>query len=214
MERVVAVGLGASGLGGRFPGGAGAKAGKIENGVVEKVLGPGRFIVNLADGQRVQVQGAASLPLGRRVQVVLPAQAVEPARMAAPAALQAEAGGYLWSALIPLGFGGVDAYARLEVFVEKRRKMILEKSKPAVYFVFTSHTRDQGELQWSVYLKERQVALQVHADSGSPGQEKIAALARTVEERLRSLGFILMGPTVFLRKPFKAPPGFRLNVEG
>jgi hypothetical protein len=216
MERVVAIGLESSlGAGRKLPNPINGNNGRVENGIIVKVLTPGRFIVGLSSGQKIQVLGSDSLATGHRVQVswtVL--KEAKSVSAISPIQNSLEVEGYTWSAFIPLGFGGEGSFARLEVFVEKRRKMILEKFQPGVYFVFTAITRDQGELQWSVYLKERQVALQIHSDSGGSGRKRIEELARIVEKRLKSLGFVLTVPTVFLSKRFKPPSGFRLNVRG
>ena len=216
MERVVAIGLeSSSGTERKFPNPVNRNNGRVVSGIIEKVLSPGRFTVSLSSGQKIQVRGSDSLAVGHRVQVSWSViKGAESVSAIPPVLNNLEAEGYLWSAFIPLGFGGEGSFARLEVFVEKRRKMILEKFQPGIYFIFTAITREQGELQWSVYLKERQVTLQIHSDSGGSGRKRIEELARIVEKRLKSLGFVLTVPTVFLSKRFKAPSGFRLNVRG
>ena len=180
-------------------------------GRIEKVLEPGRFVVVLTDGARVTATGSPALEARTRVRVFPPAGISRGVgEMEAPIPL-AESGSQ-WAVLIPLGFGGKRSAARLQVFVEKKKPG--NKGSLAVYLVFGVRTEKQGELQWSVYLKGRQVALQVFAPGPEEGMANFKDLVAGVEKNLENRGFKLMAPTVFLRKPFRVPEGFRLNLRG
>ena len=94
-------------------------------GVVQGALAPGRYNVTLENGSMVQVRGAAVLKPGDRVQVLtsqLP-QGPEPAQEEAIAALD---NGSVFSAFIPLAFGGAQANAKLEVQVERKAKEVFK----------------------------------------------------------------------------------------
>jgi hypothetical protein len=188
----------------------------VKEGVVEKIVEPGSFIVTLPDGMKVRVRGSESLKPGSRVQVQF-----APVRLKGAERLpgitkpvQPDENGFEWSALIPLGFGGKDAKARLEVFVERQQESAWDKVVPAVYFVFVVHTKEMGEIQWSIHMKGRHVSLQVFAPEaqGFPGVLKTLVLE--VEKGLKKKGFTILSPTVYLNRPFKVPSGFRLNVRG
>jgi hypothetical protein len=118
------------------------------------------------------------------------------------------------SALIPLAFGGKKALARLQIFVERKTGATRFKNTPAVYFVFFVRTENQGDLQWSVYLKERQISLQVFAEGKGDEKEELKSLIGKVEKSLKNRGFILLAPTVLLTHPFRIPEGFQMNVRG
>ena len=181
-------------------------------GRIEKVLEPGRFIVVLKDGARVTAMGSPALEANTRVRVFPPggiSQGREKTAERIPLPMEA---GSQWTALIPLGFGGKHSTARLQVFVEKKRPG--EKGAPAVYLVFWIRTEKQGELQWSIYLRGRQVALQVFAPGGVKAKDGFKELVGGVEKNLEGRGFKLLAPTVFLGKPFRVPEGFRLNLRG
>jgi hypothetical protein len=117
-------------------------------------------------------------------------------------------------AFVPLGFGGKKAQAILRVYVEREKEEFWKKQTPAIYFVFTTQTDKQGELQWSIYLKGRQVAIQVFSDMAHGERDGLQVMVVSVEKKLRDLGFQLMAPTVYLKKPFRTPEGFRLNIKG
>ena len=187
-----------------------------KEGLVEKVLEPGCFVVVLGDGSKITVRGSESLRPGSRVRV-LPGssnmkESEAPSRVGTQTA--GDESGFQWTALIPLAFGGRRAEAHLEVFVERRVKGLLEKGILAVYFVFTVQTEAQGEIQWSIYIRGKQVTLQVHAPRGESEREGLKNLILEIEKSLKKRGFLVSGPTIILNRPFKAPEGFRLNVKG
>lgn len=182
-------------------------------GRIAAVLEPGKFKVVLENGVRVTAQGSRALKAGNVVRVFPPTDTVAggPREKEQPFSPVTERG-LSWTALLPLGFGGRKASARLQVFVQEKSKTPWDKAPRAVYFVVWTQTEKLGEVQWSIYLKGRQVSLQIYAAEGDKGT--LEELVLSVETNLRRLGFGITGPTVFLRRPFKAPDGFRLNVRG
>lgn len=187
-----------------------------KEGLIERVLEPGYFVVVMGDGSKIAVRGSDSLRPGNQVRVLpSPLKSDEPE---IPVRIRPQGeggtGGFQSTVFMPLAFGGDKASARLEIFVERQVRRPLEKTASAVYFVFTVQTEGQGELQWSIYLKGKQVTLQVHAQPEELKKERLKNLVREVEKSLKTKGYSMMGPTVFLNRPFKAPEGFRLNVRG
>jgi hypothetical protein len=215
MEQVFPVEINVSSSSVNLRRGSAASVG-FKVGVVEKMLEPGSFIVTLADGLRVKVEGSKALKLGSRVQVQLPATRTKGTEtlLGADQPKNMDENSLHWSALIPLGFGGKDAKASLEVFVERRAGGAWDKIVPAVYFVFVVHTKELGEIQWSIHMKGRHVALQVFAPLVDNSQKALRDLVLEVEKSLKNRGFVISGPTVYLNRPFKVPVGFRLNVRG
>lgn len=182
-------------------------------GQVEKITGAGRYIVLLGDGNRITVQGPESLRLGDKVQIVPSASKMVPSRPNSAEVVNFKESGLQWLAVIPLGFGGRKANARLEVYVEKKRESV-GKVLCAVYLIFTVQTEKQGSLQWSIYLKGHQVALQVYASMAEKIKQELKNLIREVELGLKKKGFITVVPTNILDRPFVVPAGFRLSVKG
>ena len=188
-----------------------------KNGWVESILSPGRYIVSMEGGIKITVSGPEILKVGDQVQVLTNqassvVKAGETNNTVNPSLFSEN--GVLWSIMMPLAFGGKGALARLEAFVEKRSKNLKDKTEQASYFVFTLSTEKQGEIQWSIYLKGKQIALHVYVKSLNELKGGLKEMVREVETSLRRQGYVLMAPTVFLNRPFKAPPGFRLNVRG
>lgn len=188
----------------------------LRTGVVRQVLEPGHFIISLADGTKIEVRGLASLKVGREVQVFIPSghskRIQENTNVDVKSFSSDE--GVQWSAFIPLGFGGGAASAKLEVFVEKKSKKFLEKNTSAAYFIFTVETEKQGLIQWSIYLWKKQVSIHVYAQSKGGQEINLRNLVQEIERSLKGRGFVIVAPTVLLKKPFKVPAGFRLNVRG
>ncbi len=131
-----------------------------------------------------------------------------------PAADYGKESGTYWTAFLPLGFGGKKASTRLQVFVEEKPEGFWGKKPRAVYFVVWTQTEKLGGLQWSIYLKGRQVSLQVFAEKSTVDNVRLKELAESVEKSLKNRGFSLLTPTVYSERPFKVPEGFRLNVKG
>jgi hypothetical protein len=183
-------------------------------GMVEKILDPGKYVVIMQDGQRVTAEGAKGLGIGNKVQVVRRID-VSNATKDVPKikASPLKEAGLQWKAFIPLGFGGKKASAFLHVYVESKNGEFGAGITPAVYFVFTVKTNKQGELQWSIYLKGRQVAIQVFSDLGGR-EDELKILVDSVEKNLRDRGFHFLTQTLHLKSPFRVPAGFRLNVKG
>lgn len=180
-------------------------------GRIEAILEPGKFVVELENGVRVKATGSRALKLDSRVRVFPPAATLAgESEKEQPLSLREK--GVLWKALFPLGFGGRKASARLQVFLEERPEALWDKNPRAVYFVVWTKTEKLGEIQWCLYLKGRQVSLQVFAEAGE--KSALRELVSGVERNLRGLGFVFATPPVFLNRPFKAPEGFRLNVRG
>lgn len=206
---------------GTGPGGLSAKQGfsppegAYKKGVVEKVLKPGNFKIVFEDGTRVEAKGSAALKVGSPVRILLaPERSKEPGSAPGDSLFKAgEAEGLQWFAVIPLAFGGVGAAARLEVFVERQKEGARNKVEPAAYFVFTVQTEENGEIQWSVHLKGRQVTLQVFAQFNEK-KERLSQLVLEVAAALKKRGLVMTSPAVVLSRAFKVPAGFRLNVRG
>ncbi len=197
---------------GKFP----SSSGSVKEGVVERILGPGSFIVALPEGQKVRVRGSEALKLGSRVQVQFsPVHSKGTEKLEASGkSVQPDEKGFQWSALMPLGFGGKGAKARLEVFVERHQESAWDKVVPAIYFIFVVQTEELGEIQWSIHMKGRQVSLQVYAPGAQGSAEGLRLLVLEVEKGLKNRGFAISSPTAYLKQPFKVPSGFRLNVRG
>lgn len=184
-------------------------------GRIEKVIEPGRFVVILENGERVTADGSPALKINYPVRVLPASDALSASKGGKellPPSL--EEIGTLWTAFLPLDFGGRGASVKLQAFVEVKMRNGLGKSPRAVYFVIWTRTEKLGELQWSIYLKGRQVSLQVFAEGGDREKGGVSNLAAGVEKGLKRLGFVLAAPTVYLSRPFRVPEGFRLNVRG
>jgi len=218
MERVFPLGWGeaspprGSGVLNRFA----ALAGSAKVGVVEKVVGPGTYVIRMDDGGLVEARGPRTLKLGSPVSVTAPAESAKVLGSTADAAVsnREAAEGLQWFALIPLAFGGKKAAARLDVYVEKEKEGTRTKVDPAIYFVFTIQTEECGEIQWSIHLKGRQVTLHVFARPGDGKKGFLNQMILEIEAALNKRGFVLTAPALLLNRPFKVPTGFRLNVRG
>lgn len=213
MEQVfpVEINIGSAGLN------LGTKAGfqqtaSFKQGVVEKILEPGSFVVTLADGGKVKVQGPSGLKVGSRVQVSTSRTRVQEA---AADIIRNQGGAELQgSALIPLGFGGKGAKARLEVFTEKKPSGGSKQAVRAIYFVLMIQTQELGEVQWCIHMQGRSVTLQVFAPQKDVKPDEFKTMLGEVERSLKSRGFFLTAPTIYLNRAFKVPAGYRLNVRG
>ena len=184
-------------------------------GHIEKIVELGRFVVVLESGERVTAQGSRSLKIGSPVRV-FPPREILPAVMeeGEPQSYFLRNGGTQWEALLPLGFGGKKSSARLKIFVEEKMDSLWEKGPRTVYFIVWTQTEKLGKLQWSIYLKGRQVFLQVFAEKALFDLVSLKNLTAGVEKSLKSKGFALAAPTIYLERPFEVPEGFRLNVKG
>ncbi len=184
-------------------------------GIIGKVTGPGKYIVNLMDGQQISVRGARGIKVGDEVHVLTNVENVKVTKDNLESQeVKFKEPGLQLHAFLPLGFGGKDASASLRVYVEKKKDEFLKNFLPAIYFVFNIHTEKLGELQWSIYMKGRQVAIQVFSDIVHIENDVFKKIVNNVEKNLRDAGFHLMTPTVFLKNAFRIPEGFRLNVKG
>lgn len=187
---------------------------KYKEAKIEKEIGAGRFLAIFGDDMKIEVSGSREIKVGDRVKVLLPpsfAKGLEGLDGVSTSSVLDS--GVQWSGLIPLGFGGRGSMARLEVFVERQSKGLLKKNSP-VYFIFSIKTERQGDIQWSIYLKGRQVTLQIYAPLVDHPKENLGFLVEEVEKGLKNQGFVLGGKTTFLNRLFKTPAGFRLNVRG
>src|SRR5579872_1073036 len=93
----------------------------VKEGVIERIIKPGNFLVTFPDGLKVRVRGSDSIKLGSKVQVQFTPDRLRGAEKLVDAekAFGPSENGFHWSALMPLGFGGRGAKSRLEVFVEQ-----------------------------------------------------------------------------------------------
>ncbi len=218
MEQVFPVGVGFSSLpiDSNYSGRVTNSQTDFKEGVIEKVFQPGNFIVSLGNGLKIKAKGSGSLKKGNKVRIQLPAKQSlgieESSSQKITKTLSQD--GLQMSAMIPLAFGGKRAKARLEVFVERQMAGGREQGIAATYFVFTIETERNGEIQWSIHLKGKQVTLQVFSNLGEGEKERLKELVCEVEGSLKNQGFSLTAPTTFLSRPFQVPSGFRLNVTG
>ena len=215
MQKVVVVdsGLVTPGSSGRrlptaFPGSA------LKEGVVQGIVGPGRYDVALADGTKMQVKSPATLKVGDKVQVLTSDQARGVPEPEVQEGIGVLEGGSILTAFIPLAFGGPKANAKLEVEVERRTKEPFKKGGPAVYFVFIVKTEGQGEVQWGIHLNGRQVALQIYAPQMGRLKSELGKLVVEVQKALSDRGFVMSGQVIFSGHPLRLPSGTRLNLRG
>lgn len=183
-------------------------------GKIEKVLEPGRFVVVLENGERVTTQGFQNLKIGSRVRVFPPGEIPGSANEEELQSDFLKKAGTQWTALLPLGFGGAKSSVRLKIFVEEKTEGPRDKGPRAVYFIIWTQTEKLGELQWSIYLRGRQLFLQVFLEKDTFDAVELKNLIGGVERNLKNKGFILAAPTAYLDHPFRVPEGFRLNVKG
>ena len=184
-------------------------------GVIEKEIRPGQFWARLDTGQRVLVHSAASLSAGQKV-TVLPAPAAAAMTKAAPIPAAPDLGGSegsFWTVLMPFDFGWGESTAKLEIFVEKNKKSASPQAGRASFLVFTTDFADGDRVQWSLYLKGKNVSLQVYSGDQTVRRHDIVGMSAEIEKKLRKMGFILAAPTIRLARPFKVPKGFGLNVR-
>jgi hypothetical protein len=186
----------------------------LREGVVHEVLGQGHYSIALEGGSKVQARGSTALKPGDKVQVLSPEPPQGTGGQVEEEAPPLLDSGLMWSALMPLAFGGPKANAELEVHVEKRSKEPFKKNGPVVYFVFIVKTEGQGEIQWGIHLNGRQVALQVYAPQWGHQKEKIRSLAGQVEKALVGRGFVMSGQVIFSGHPLRRPSDTRLNLRG
>ena len=183
-------------------------------GRIEKITRPGKFIVSLDNGQQVTAMGSRALKINTRVRVFPPGdfsgKRGEEKEVSRPILNQ----GIQLDATLPLAFGGTHAQAKLQIFIERKKEGNWIKTAPATYFVFWINTEKQGLLQWSLYLKGRQVALQVYSENKISERSDLKLLASSIEKNLLNRGFSLMGPTVILSRAFRVPEGFQLGLRG
>jgi hypothetical protein len=181
--------------------------------IIEKVLGSNRYLVSLADGTKLTAIGPVSINKGTKVQVsALSTGAFQ--KETAPNLTLSIKNGDRWSALIPLKLGNRTSEAKLELYVEREKAGFLPKKDAIVYLAFSVKTETYGQIQWVVYLKVNQVLIQVYAEKGGVGKKDISLMIKDFEGSLKKKGFSLLAPTVILKKPFKVPTGFQLNVRG
>jgi len=190
----------------------------FKEGIVERILGQGRFIVILGDGVRVQVSGPENLRPGSRVRVPVQrtlGKVLGNASTSSNGVTLSPEGFAQWGALLPLAFGGKGAIARLEVFGDRSRKTFSGKNNLAVYFIFTVSTEKNGEITWGIHLRGKEIALQVYfSNRAGKSSEKFLTLVSEVENLLKKAGFLMPAPTIFLTKPIRVPFGFHLSTKG
>jgi hypothetical protein len=192
----------------KFPGAPGVQRGNAPSNItlVSGILGSGQYLIALPAGGILKVKGEAGLKIGDPVRLLSTSDQPDLSIGKEP--------GVPWSAFIPLGFGGKNASAKLSVYVEKIAEMGPKEAKPAVYLILECMTDLQTPTQWSIYLKGQSIAIQVYSGEGADAEDAIWPLVREVEENLKKKGFLKTGPTVILKKKFKVPRGFHLNVKG
>jgi hypothetical protein len=182
--------------------------------IVERVLGPRRYLVTLVDGTKLTAIGSESISKGAKVRVSsLPALAFQQKGLDDNLKIPAKNGDGL-CAVIPFKLGNKISEAKIEIYVEREKAGILSKKDSIVYLVFVVKTETYGQIQWSVYLKGSQILVQIYAEKDGVGKKGIKQMIRDFEISLKNKGFSLLAPTVILKKPFKIPIGFQLNIRG
>ena len=181
--------------------------------IVEKVLGSKRYSVVLEDGTKLTAVGPDSIREGAKVRVAA-FDSSSVLKSAEDNLKVSVKNGARLAALIPLKLGGKTEVAKIELYVEKEKTGFLAKKDSIVYLVFSIKTETYGEIQWSVYLKGNQILVQVYAEKNGTGKKNLDQMILDFEVSLKKKGFSLLAPTVILKKPFKVPTGFQLNVRG
>ena len=181
-----------------------------ELGVIEKIIDSGKFLLTLENGQKVEALGSPTLQIGSKVQVSLTQEMKNAPRV--QWGDEAAVSGLQWSAFIPVWYKGVETKVQLKVYVDGKTRPNFDKNKQAVYFVLQVEATEVGTIQWNLYLKDRNVSLQVYCETLD--RKNLVKLVRETEKALRSRGYQLATPTVFLKKQLKPPAHFRLNVKG
>jgi hypothetical protein len=196
---------------------AGKEYSKISFGLgdafVEKVLGPKRYLVSLVDGTKLTAIGPAFINKGTKVQISPLSVSVFQKNAEANSRLSPHSG-HQYSAFIPLKLRNKTSEAKLELYIEKGKDGFLSKNNPIVYLVFSVKTESYGQVQWSLYLKGKQILIQIYTEKDGAGKNDIHQMIQDFEGSLRKKGFSLLTPTVILKKPFKLPSGFQLNIRG
>lgn len=182
--------------------------------IVEKVLGPKRYLVTLGDGTKLIAIGSESINKGAKVRVSsLPTIAFQQKGLDDNLKISVKNGDRL-SAVIPFKLGNKTSEAKIELYVERGKAGVLSKKDSIVYLVFVVKTEAYGQIQWSVYLKGSQILVQIYAEKYGVGKKGINQMIQDFEISLKKKGFSLLAPTVILKKPFKVPFGFQLNIRG
>jgi hypothetical protein len=182
------------------------------NAVVEKVLGSKLYLVSLADGTKLTARGSSSITKGMKVLVSsLPVSN----QTGSEHRLRLEIkNGDRFTALIPFKVGNKTPEAKIDFYVECEKAGFLSKKDMIVYLIFTVKTTTYGQIQWSVYLRRKQILIQVYAEKDGNEKTTIIQMIQNFEISVKKKGFSLLAPTVVLKKPFKVPDGFRLNIQG
>jgi hypothetical protein len=182
------------------------------NAVVEKVLGPKLYLVSLEDGTKLTARGSASITKGMKV-LVSSLHVSNQTGSEHRVRLEGE-NGDRFSVLIPFKVGNKTPEAKIDLYVEREKTGFLSKKDVIVYLIFTVKTTTYGQIQWSVYLRRKQMLIQVYAEKDGNEKKTINQMIHDFEDSLKKKGFSLLAPTVILKKPFKVPNGFRLNIQG
>jgi len=182
------------------------------DGIVEKVLGPQLYLVSLEDGTKLTAKGSANITKGMKVKVSsLPVFNQNDSEYKVR---HGEKSGDRFSVLVPFVISNKTSEAKIDFYVEREKRGGLSKKDAIVYLVFTIETLTYGQVQWSVYLKGNQILVQVYAEKDGSGKKNINQMIRDFEVSLKKKGFSLLATTLILKKPFKVPTNFRLNIQG
>ena|ERR1700677_3252418 len=182
--------------------------------IVEKVLGPKRYLVTLGDGTKLTAIGSESINKGSKVRVSSLSTFVFRQKDLEDNLKISVKNGDRLSVLIPFKLGNKTSEVKVELYVERGKAGFFSKKDSTVYLVFFVKTQAYGQIQWSVYLKGNQVLVQIYAEKNGEGKKTINQMIRDFEVSLKKKGFSLLAPTVILKKPFKVPTGFQLNIRG
>ncbi len=185
-----------------------------ETALIEKVLSKGVYLATFQGGNSVKVKGPVGLDVGVPVRVFCSnkvnsdyviGNALENAWLLENEAVLA------LTAVLPLGFGGKGAKAKLEVYTPKEKRGI-NKNK-LIYFIITLSTEGFGDLQWIIHLWRRIAEVQLYGGVVKKEGE-IQKIIEDVEKCILRAGFTLSGPIIRIKEPFQIPQGLRLDWRG
>ena len=186
-------------------------------GVVERILGPGRFIVAVDGNLKVEVQGSAFLKVGSPVKMLLKKfpDHVADRVLKRPSLEMPIENRPQWTVSMSLGFGGKNAASRLEVYTDRKNIPLFGKDDSAIYFVFSTGTEMQGEIQWCVHLMGKYVSIRVYKNDGMKKMPiDFETILRNLEDSLRKKGFFVSTPTVILKRPMGMVGAFQYALRG
>lgn len=188
MQKVFHV-LGESSQNGFLPGKEYSKLPMNSDAVVEKILGPKRYLVTLVDGTKLTAIGSESINKGTKVRVTSLPTVFQQKGLEENLKLSIQNGDRL-SAVIPFKLGNKTPEAKIELYVEREKPGFLSKKDSIVYLVFIVKTETYGHIQWSVYLKGSQILVQIYAEKDGVEKKSIKQMIRDFEISIKKEVFL------------------------